>query len=348
MCLGAAVAAAIFVGVPSDESEEPATQASGPQSETAAAVDAQPAAQPAEAPVDAAQPKARPFDAGLPLSLDEIRWTTDASSTLQELSVVWSIPTDTLAQLNPNLPPQKALDVGVEVIVYTDSQGADFSIGAPNDGRLTRGVPLPESKTWHLPEDRTRAFATSETIAALTTSLQAYGQRFPDAEPVQVGDLSARRGGKISGHQSHQTGRDVDIRLITNAASGGFNAERNWFLVKNLIDSGDVRAIFLNATEQTWLRAAAVADVGAESAEPYFVRIDHEPGHTIHMHVRFACPKDHRRCVGYSQPDTDEQDSKNKLPRRIGSNKPSRKTSKLPVTPTRTRTRGTLKKKRKR
>ncbi|MBL4687796.1 MAG: penicillin-insensitive murein endopeptidase, partial [Nannocystaceae bacterium] len=251
-------------------------------------------------------------------SLEKISWTTDTPSTLQELARTWSVPRDALTKLNPDLSPQKQLASGVQVVVYSRSLGATFSVGPPNNGRLTRGVPLPEDDAWALPEDRSRAFATAETIAALTTGLHTYALRFPEAQPVQVGDLSARRGGKIFGHQSHQTGLDVDIRLIRNSAGDDFDADRNWFLIKTMIDGSEVTAIFLNATEQTWLRAAAEADVGAPSAEGYFALIHHEPGHTIHTHIRFACPKANKRCVPYPLPDTAEQDAKSKLPTALG------------------------------
>ncbi len=270
-------------------------------------------------------------------SLDTIVWTTSAASTLPELARAWSIPNTVLTTLNPGLPPRGPIEAGVRVVVHSKTLGASISIGPPNNGRLTRGVPLPESKAWALPEDRGRAFATAETIAAVTAGLHVYARQYPGAEPIQIGDLSARRGGKIYGHQSHQSGLDVDIRLIKSTTDDGFDAARNWFLVKTLIvgasgadeaaavERSNVRAIFLNRTEQTWLRAAAEADVGAVLAEQYFALIRHEPGHTIHMHVRFACAEQHKRCVGYSLPDSDEQDPKpaGKLPPGSGA-KPGR------------------------
>lgn len=309
-----AVGAAIFVSYRAGKEE------TAPASETAEEASAS-----EPAPQTAAKTKR------VAPSLEEIAWTTEAPSTLKDLARTWKIPRDALAELNPELPDDSTIEAGTRVVVYSHTHGASVSVGPPNDGRLIRGVPLPEGEAWLPPEDRSRAFATAETIAAVTAALESYGQRFPEAEPIQMGDLSARRGGEIYGHQSHQTGRDVDIRLILNAAGDSFDAERNWFLVKTLVDGGDVRQIFLNRTEQAWLRETAEADVGAALAEEYFGLIDHEPGHTIHMHVRFACPEEDKRCVGYSMPDTDEQDPKKltKLPLRPGA-KPTRGTTKLP------------------
>ncbi len=251
-----------------------------------------------------------------PEPLSRVIWTAPSAATFDELARDWSIPRDTLAELNPMLAKAGRVGAHTKVVVYTDAAGPSASLGPPNDGRLIGGVPLPEGAAWRMPEDRTRAFATAETIAAVTAALRAYGARFPDTTPIQMGDLSARKGGRIYGHQSHQSGRDVDIRLVLDDAGERFEADRTWFLVKTLVDTGDVRQIFLNRSEQAWLRAAADADVGADRAQAYFDLIDHEPGHTIHMHVRFECADADKRCVGYSLPDTDEKDAEaaGKLP----------------------------------
>ncbi len=297
-------------------SDEPPEQASKEQSDSSADASAASAseAKPVE-PEAPAKPKPR-TKRPVPV-FDTISWTTTAPATLKDLARSWSVPRDILAKLNPKLPARKKIGSGVAVVVYAKTLGESSSIGPPNDGRLIWGVPLPEDPAWTMPEDRTRAFATTETIASVVSGFHAYAEQFPGAEPIVVGDLSARRGGRIYGHQSHQSGLDIDIRLIKDRAGEGFDAERNWFLAKALIDDNDVRAIFLNRTEQAWLRAAADADVGAVAADEYFALIRHEPGHTIHMHVRFACSQEDKRCVGYSLPDTEEQD-------------PPKKASKLP------------------
>ncbi|MCR9161628.1 MAG: penicillin-insensitive murein endopeptidase [Nannocystaceae bacterium] len=283
----------------------------------------------ADAPSKADQPARAPrAPSANPVSLSRIPWTAPSEMALDELAAQWSIPRDTLAELNPALAEAGRVAAGAKVVVYSDAGGPSASLGPPNDGRLVGGVPLPEGAAWHMPEDRTRAWATAETITAAVEALQAYGARFPTAPPLQIGDLSARRGGPIYGHQSHQSGRDVDIRLARNDTGEGFDAERNWFLVRTLIDTGDVRQIFLNRSEQVWLRAAADADVGEADAQTYFDLIDHEPGHTIHMHVRYGCAESDKRCVGYSLPDTDEDDAKQ--PAKIPGATPPRGASKVP------------------
>lgn len=259
-------------------------------------------------------------------TLERITWTTETAGTLDDLKVTWGIPKDTLTQLNPKLPRSKPIAVGTEIVVHTAKLGTSIAIGPPNDGRLIRGIPLPEDAAWRLPDDRSRAFAAFDTIQSITAAMDAYHQRFPDAEPIQVGELSRRKGGEISGHQSHQVGIDVDVRLVLDGTGEAYDPELNWFFVKTLIDAGNVRAIFLNNSEQGWLREAAKADVGAAGADEYFAFISHEPGHTYHMHVRFKCPDKDKRCVGFSSGESEETVKKlKKLPPRL----PGAKTSGL-------------------
>ncbi len=318
------------------ESSQPdaTEEAAEGSNEDAVAADA-PADAPAEnTPAEATDAPAPDAAAFVSPSLDRVVWTTLAPSTLEELAKTWVIPRDVLDKLNPELSATTALPAGTKVVVYTRSMGPGISIGPPNDGRLTQGVPLPENPAWRLPEDRSRAFAAADTLTSLLAALQAQAEQFPGAEPVQVGELSARRGGQIYGHQSHQTGIDVDIRLIRDPKGDGFDAARNWFLVKTLIDGGDVRAIFLNVSQQSWLREAAKADVGEAAMADYFAYISHEPGHTIHMHVRFRCPESDKRCVGFAQGETTEADPRvSKLPPGFGGKPGSKLGGKTTTTP---------------
>jgi murein endopeptidase len=294
-------------GPATDDAAEPVVDASG----SAPAPDAN-----IPGVVEPAQPPALPDDSDHARSLETITWTVATPATLDELVQRWSLPRATFVALNPALPTAEPLAAGTRVVVHTGSIAVSESVGSPNDGRLIGGVPFPEGRTWLLPPDRSRAFATGETIIAVLAALDAYAAKYPEAPPIQLGELSARKGGPIYGHQSHQAGRDIDIRLVIAEAGDRFDAERNWSLVKTLIEGGEVVSIFLNRSQQVWLRAAAEADVGAAGADRYFAIIKHEAGHTIHIHVRFRCPDSARRCVVYSLEETDAEVAKllSKLP----------------------------------
>lgn len=329
----AMVAGGVAFVVASLRTDDPATgEASEPVVAAAGSAGSVAAAQVPEA----AQPESSPVEPGTTdqaRSMEKIAWTVATPSTLDELVQAWSLPRETLVALNPTLATAERLVAGTEVVVHSGAMVGSESVGPPNDGRLIGGVPFPEGRTWLLPPDRTRAFGTGETILAVLAALDAYATQYPDAAPIQLGELSARRGGPISGHQSHQAGRDIDIRLVVDPAGDRFDGERNWFLVKSLIDGGQVVAIFLNRSQQVWLRAAAEAELGVSGADRYFALISHEPGHTIHIHVRFRCPDTGYRCVAYSLGETDEEVAKvlSKLPTGGGGKLPVRKNGKLPT-----------------
>lgn len=301
----------------SAEAAEPSVDGAPPVAE---ATDAPSPAKVDEKPtvVDPPQPPPPPDDR--PRSLDEITWTVATPSTIDQLVQAWSIPRESLIAMNPKLPTADMLAPGTRVVVHTGPIDDSESVGPPNDGRLVNGVPFPEGRAWLLAPDRSRAFGTGELLVNVLAALDAYAETNKGAPPIQLGEISARKGGPIYGHQSHQAGRDIDIRLVIEASGERFDAALNWSLVKTLIDGGEVVAIFLNRTQQVWLRAAAEADVGVDGADRYFALIKHEPGHIIHIHVRFRCPDSDHRCVAYSLDETDAEVAKklSKLPSKGG------------------------------
>jgi murein endopeptidase len=331
--VGGGVAYVVTRGESGSESESPATA----EEEEAAVEGSAPAPAPvpeAPDPPETTPPPAPVPDATeTPRALDKITWTVATPATLDELAQTWSLPRATLAAFNPDLPTAEPLAAGTRVVVHTGPIDISESVGPPNDGRLNGGIPFPEGRAWSLPPDRTRAFGTGETISGVLAALDAYAETYPGAAPIQLGEISARRGGPIYGHQSHQAGRDIDIRLVVSEAGDRFDPERNWTLIKTLIESGEVVKIFLNRSQQPWLRAAAEADVGVAGADRYFELIKHEQGHTIHIHVRFRCPDSDFRCVAYSLEESDAEVAKllSKLPTRGGGGNLIRKKGQLPT-----------------
>ncbi len=323
-----------------DEASEDTDEAESADASAADATPSTPTPTPDKpTPVDATPPPLVPETTEKPRtdpdrSLERITWTVATpSTTLEQLAQAWGIPPGTLVALNPKTSSSAPLAVGTHVVVHSGAITGSESVGPPNDGRLNGGIPFPEGPTWLLAPDRSRAFGTGETIVAVLAALDADAAKFPDAAPIQLGEISARKGGPIYGHQSHQAGRDIDIRLAVTKARDRFDSERNWFLIKTLIESGEVVKIFLNRSQQGWLRTAAEADVGKEGADRYFAIISHEQGHTIHIHVRFRCPDDDRRCVAYSLDETPAEVAKVlfKLPKGSGGANIVRKKGKLPV-----------------
>ncbi len=155
-----------------------------------------------------------------------------------------------------------------------------------------------------------RAFGTPMAVRRLREAFERYHQRFPEAAPVMVMDLSKRGGGRIQPHASHRTGRDVDVRYILNRETSVFveasprslDVERTWFLISTLIEGGDVEYVFVNRKLQRYLyRHAEGLGLPEDRLDELFqyrhgVRqkvgiIRHEPGHMGHFHVRFRRPE---------------------------------------------------------
>jgi len=192
-----------------------------------------------------------------------------------------------------------------------------FSLGRPSDGRLVNGVQIPESADY----DRRypgSAWGTSFAVRHLVDTLHRWREQSGYPGMLRLGAMSRQRGRRIGGHRSHQSGRDVDIRLPLRP---GF-AEKvtptprrvHWPAVYELIRAfdatGAVTQIFLDYRLQKRLYKIA-KEAGADrktlrrliqfprgsAASRGLVR--HSPGHDIHLHVRFACAPYESECGGH-------------------------------------------------
>lgn len=181
-----------------------------------------------------------------------------------------------------------------------------MSIGRANRGALFNGVRLESSPRWKVLEPK-RAWATPETLAALTRAIDRVYEAFPDSPPLFVGHLSRQSGGWIKPHRSHQSGRDADIgyyylgepKWYVRATSETLDRARTWVLVKALVTSGDVEYVFMDRTVQVLLHDyARTIGEDAEWLDEVFeypsrnkrAVIRHTWGHATHLHVRFESP----------------------------------------------------------
>jgi hypothetical protein len=132
---------------------------------------------------------------------------------------------------------------------------------------------------------------------------------------LAVGDISSVNGGRLGGHVSHQTGRDVDIGFyMTEAGSGKavdalsfvrftggrdgltgnyegravrFDAERNWLLVQAILANPDpafkpTHIFIAKHLEGAVLAAAGNSPDRARAA----ALMSYWPGHDNHLHLR--------------------------------------------------------------
>jgi murein endopeptidase len=182
------------------------------------------------------------------------------------------------------------------------------TLGQPSAGALLNAVQMPRGDRWVL-VDPAHAWGTQETIDYLVAAIEAVHAELPAAHPLYIGHISARHGGALSPHVSHQAGRDVDIsyfyedeksaRWYARAHAGNLDRARTWSFVRALVTLSDVELILIDHSLQTLLREHALA-IGEDPewveslfrGKPGKLRplIVHARGHATHLHVRFYNP----------------------------------------------------------
>ncbi len=197
------------------------------------------------------------------------------------------------------------------------------SCGAAWNGRLVGGVAMPVKSrhtVLHGGKARQRsAYGTRELVELLTRAANVVGASV-DGPPLVVGSLSDHDGGKLAGHKSHQTGRDVDILFYARDPAGKrrqsvgfydfdgagrcthrrcegwtFDDQRNWWLVRTMVWSKRpvVQWIFVSNP----LRERLLAYAERRGEHPEILRrarkVLTQPGnsspHADHYHVRVYC-----------------------------------------------------------
>jgi LysM repeat protein len=196
------------------------------------------------------------------------------------------------------------------------------SVGLPHRGKLKKAIRLRQGKGYFIRRPH-RSFGATHTVGYLKNSLAQMKKRFPKTHDLAIGDLSARGGGKITMHASHQSGRDVDIGfyfkkkpkgypesfIVANRKNIDFKA--SWALLTqftNLAKKPDgVDRIFMTySTQKMFYKLARKDGIAKKRLNKIFqypkgrysqdAIIRHEPGHDEHIHVRFKCPPKDKGC----------------------------------------------------
>ena len=181
-----------------------------------------------------------------------------------------------------------------------------ISVGRAHAGVLINGVQMPKAELWTL-LDPGRAWGTEETVEALQRIIGRVHERFADTPALPIGHLSARTGGHLSPHVSHQSGRDADIgyyhrngvSAFVTATADNLDMERTWALVRAALQEPNVEMILMDRGVQRVLVDYAAKN-GADAAlldAAFQIRgknarapIRHIKGHANHLHLRFHSP----------------------------------------------------------
>lgn len=197
------------------------------------------------------------------------------------------------------------------------------TVGVPHLGVQTGAVELPRAGEGFVrfrPHGRAY-WGLPRLVDAVEGAARHVARVAPGGAPLVVGDLSARKGGKIPGHNSHRTGRDVDLLYYATTPSGvpvrtpGFfdfgpdglafvpetgefvrlDVERQWELFKYLVSRPEVGIQFLFVSRDVEALIIDHALARGESlelvwrAQTVLLEPTDSLPHADHVHVRIAC-----------------------------------------------------------
>lgn len=196
------------------------------------------------------------------------------------------------------------------------------SIGKPWNGSLKSATKLPKGKGYFIRRPE-RAYGANYVVTHIEKAIKAVRKRFPRVHTLAIGDLSAKTGGDIGNHHSHESGRDVDIGFYFKKKPSGYpdsfvahddaklDLAATWALVYAFARTADqpngVKMIFLDRAVQKrlydWAKDHSVPEDYLDKVFQYPAHagegdglVRHEPNHEDHIHVRFKCPEKDTSC----------------------------------------------------
>jgi penicillin-insensitive murein endopeptidase len=193
-----------------------------------------------------------------------------------------------------------------------------LSVGYPNDGWQVRAKQLRASEPLQIKRSsRTYCYGHPALVLMLQRSAAEMARAYPGSVMV-VGDVSAKDGGPLYGHRSHQSGRDADVgfyardwrgrpfvpkRFVSYGADGKaknypglvFDDGRNWALVVSWLRDNRARVTHVFVSRDLRERLLAYGRKSAHrNLVPRVANLLRQPksssAHDDHFHVRIACP----------------------------------------------------------
>lgn len=253
----------------------------------------------------------------------KVRYKIEAGDTLGAIAVRYDLTVSDIKRMNPKKDPRR-LRVGDTIDLWIEGPVIrSAAVGRPQHGELVNGQQLPTGRSWYRRRPE-RSWGTNETIALLSDAFDAVQKKHPRAHDIAVGDISAKTGGRLAGHKSHQSGRDVDLgfyftgqpktgpKAFLDASRRPLDYEATWELLTVLAgpapDKSRVEYMFIGYAVQKklydWAKKQGVSQRKLDWMFQYprgsrAMRgvIRHEPGHNNHIHVRFKCPKGDNKCL---------------------------------------------------
>jgi len=204
--------------------------------------------------------------------------------------------------------------------------GLRGTVGVPNRGVLTESEELPvrgPGFVRYRPQS-SHYFGSPRLVRALQSAAKSVAERAPGGAPLSIGDLSAKTGGRIPGHDSHRSGRDVDLLFMVTTPAGasvpspGFvrfegdglarvdgtsdyvriDIDREWLLLRALLTSPEIGVQFMFVCHEIeallidHARALGEPDALVWQAETVMLEPSDSLRHDDHVHLRIACSPD--------------------------------------------------------
>ncbi len=201
--------------------------------------------------------------------------------------------------------------------------GLGGTVGVPNQGVLTDAEELPvrgDGFVRYRPQS-SHYFGRARLVNALEKAAADVAREAPGGAPLFIGDLSAKTGGRIPGHDSHRSGRDVDLLFMVMTPSGisvsspGFvrfegdslalmpdtkdylriDIDREWLLLRSLLTSAEVGVQFMFVCREVeallidHARALGEPEELVWRAETVMLQPSDSLPHDDHVHLRIAC-----------------------------------------------------------
>jgi LysM repeat protein len=247
----------------------------------------------------------------------EVVFRLERGDTLLAVSERYDLSPKDLARWNASLRTTNPRP-GTSIRIYSrEPVSPSEAIGPTNRGVLENGMRLPPHRGYRM-RSESRAYGTEETIRWILDAFDAVSAKHKPTKVVRIHDISARDGGRIRSHKSHQNGRDADISYyqercgpsgcpFSKFKASELDVARQWTLLEHWLRHGQAEVIFIDYRLQAKLHRYAKRKGVPQALLDRWIQyprgkyepagiIRHFPNHEDHLHVRFVCPYSDLRC----------------------------------------------------
>lgn len=187
----------------------------------------------------------------------------------------------------------------------------DTGVVGCSDQSLDDGEVLPDLPLFYTRAQPDHSWGSADMINLIVETSRHMRWLLPTASPITIGDISAHRGGYLSGHLSHRGGVDADVGIYREGGwqdrrgftrlGDDFDLEANWALMSAMLDTGKVDFLLIDQSHINRLKKYTLAKglLSEEEVEEIFPSgghywertgiVRHAPNHLDHVHVRVLC-----------------------------------------------------------